>query len=155
MRTLTLGLLALAMIVSTVDAQAQQKKGPRTAEQVQKEIDATKAKLKELEIELAKLKPPVRGFKALPFASLTVGDVGLPLGVFRIREIVSEDTIIVTDDDRPNVTFVIRGRTTKGEAEDKLFSLSDKQPWTVTKTEKIKGKTYYVIEPFKEPKPKE
>ena len=139
---------SLAMIVAATSI-AQAPKKPRTAEQIQKDLDAAKKKVEELEAELSKLNPPKR-YRALTYRSLTVGEVGIPSGALNIVRIIDDNKAIVIDEDSPKHPFILSGNSFKDEAEGKGFSLRE-TPWKVTKTEKVGGRTYFVIEPYTEP----
>jgi len=152
-----LRILSLACVVLACGSLvAQPKPDPKLAAKIamlEKQIADEEKKLAAMKAELAKLKPMPQ-LKELPWAQLSVGDVGSFTYTFglvpQVYKVIDEETMLVKMTGHPEKVVVMVKAPTKGLAESRFFGNDDfKGAWKVSKTEKHSGTTYYVLEPAK------
>jgi hypothetical protein len=164
-----LGITAFVVLVSPLCASDQDEK----VKLLKKEIAVLEVKLAEKKAQLAKLLPPekpdpekvvpVVKYKTLRVGDFKVGDIG-SLGVYeitrngagefglnlRVESVLDANRMIASGDGYRSMPFLVANFPTKDLADGKV--IQDALVFKVTGTEKVGGKTLYVLEPYSPPK---
>lgn len=145
-----------APVLAVLAAAAAGADPPPRVRELEAEIAKTRQRLNALTAELDRLRgrrPRVASAQPLRLAELTVGDCGefvhAPRGprvALKVAEIIGDDEMVLRPEDARLPAVLVRGRDTRGLAEDRRLELTD--CWEVTGTRRHRGRTYYVLEPI-------